>query len=53
MAVNPDTFQPKIGYSTRYAMVSSPFSTGITPSNGALVRDSNVYYRKFAIQNLS
>lgn len=53
MAVDPNTFQPKIGYSTRYAMVASPFAEGLTVGNGALNQDSNVYYRKFVISNLS
>ena len=32
-AVGENTFQPKIGFKTRYGMVSNPF-VGTTPANG-------------------
>jgi hypothetical protein len=51
-AVGEDTFQPKIGFKTRYGVVANPFSAGATASNGALVEDSNVYYRRLRVDNL-
>ena len=51
-AVDQYTFQPKIGFKTRYGMVANPFAQGLTPSNGRLNSRSNVYYRLFAVKNL-
>ena len=51
-AVNPDTFQPKIGFKTRYGMVANPFAEGATEGLGALNQDSNVYYRRIIVSNL-
>jgi len=51
-AVDQFTFQPKIGFKTRYGMVSNPFAQGITAGNGALTARSNVYYRLFGVRNL-
>jgi hypothetical protein len=51
-AVDQATFQPKIGFKTRYGMVANPFATGLTSGNGALNARSNVYYRIFAVKNL-
>ena len=51
-AVDQYTFQPKIGFKTRYGMVANPFATGATASNGALNARSNVYYRIFQVKNL-
>jgi hypothetical protein len=51
-AVDQATFQPKIGFKTRYGMVANPFATGLTTGNGALNARSNVYYRIFAVRNL-
>ena len=51
-AVDQYTFQPKIGFKTRYGMVANPFATGLTTGNGALNSRSNVYYRIFAVKNL-
>ena len=54
-AVGENTFQPKIGFKTRYGMVANPFAhddgTNVL-STGNLVADKNVYYRLFAITNL-
>jgi hypothetical protein len=49
-AINPDTFQPKIGFKTRYGLVANPFAT--SAGTGALSNDSNVYYRRFKVINL-
>jgi hypothetical protein len=51
-AVGQDDFHPRIGFKTRYGMVANPFAQGATQGNGALVKDSNVYYRRTIIQNL-
>jgi hypothetical protein len=51
-AVDPGTFQPKIGFKTRYGMVSNPFAEGLTTGAGALRQRSNRYYRIFAVRNL-
>jgi hypothetical protein len=51
-ATDPLTFQPAIGYKTRYALVSNPFSGGTTQYRGALVTNSNRYYRRISIKNL-
>lgn len=54
-AQGQDTFQPKIGFKTRYGMVANPFAT----SNGdGVVGDrntagqANIYYRIFKVKNL-
>ena len=51
-AVDQDSFQPKIGFKTRYGMVANPFAQGATAGLGALVKDSNVYYRRVLVNNL-
>jgi len=51
-AVDPDSFQPKIGFKTRYGMVANPFAEGTTVGLGALTKDSNVYYRRILVDNL-
>jgi hypothetical protein len=43
-ATDPNTFQPKIAFRTRYGLVANPFT-----SNAA---GTNVYYRKITVQNL-
>jgi hypothetical protein len=51
-AVGENTFQPKIGFKTRYGMVENPFSQGTTQGNGTLTVNSNRYYRRVAVTNL-
>ncbi len=51
-AINPNTFQPKIGFKTRYGMVSNPFAQGLTQGSGALTVNSNRYYRRVQVANL-
>jgi hypothetical protein len=54
-AVGENTFQPKIGFKTRYGMVANPFAHddgSSVMSSGNLVADKNVYYRLFTISNL-
>ena len=50
-AVGEDTFQPKIGFKTRYGMVSNPF-VGATPSDGLAAVKTNQYYRIFRVDNI-
>ena len=51
-AVGEDTFQPKIGFKTRYGMVANPFAntTDFTTQGNGL--SGNQYYRLFAVKNL-
>lgn len=51
-AVDPNSFQPKIGFKTRYAMVANPYAEGLTQGLGALNANANVYYRRTAVANL-
>ena len=51
-AVGENSFQPKIGFKTRYGMVANPFAQGATQGSGALTQDTNKYYRKVRISNL-
>jgi hypothetical protein len=51
-ATDPETFQPKIGYKSRYAVSANPFSQGSTQSNGSLTPNANVYFRRISIKNL-
>jgi len=51
-AVDQDSFQPKIGFKTRYGMVANPFHAGAGSTSGALAVDSNVYYRRTFVNNL-
>jgi hypothetical protein len=51
-AVDQSTFQPKIGFKTRYGMVANPFAQGLTQGNGALAINTNVYYRRVIVTNL-
>ena len=51
-AVGENSFQPKIGFKTRYGLVANPFSEGLTQGAGALTGNSNRYYRRVAFKNL-
>ena len=51
-AVGENTFQPKIGFKTRYGIVANPFAEGPAEGLGALTTNSNVYYRRVRVQNL-
>jgi hypothetical protein len=53
-AIDPSTFQPKIGFKTRYGMIANPY---VTQSNGTIDADTftsarNQYYRKVKVSNL-
>ena len=52
-SVGADSFQPKIGFKTRYGIVANPFAKGATTTDpGVLLRNSNVYYRRVKVNNL-
>jgi hypothetical protein len=51
-AVGPDSFQPKIGFKTRYGVVANPFSRGATTGDGVLTPNVNVYYRRVLVNNI-
>jgi hypothetical protein len=51
-AVDTGTFQPKIGFKTRYGMVANPFAEGTSQGLGGRDVISNNYYRAFKITNL-
>jgi len=51
-AVGQDTFQPKIGFKTRYGMVANPFAEGTTQGLGRITASSNRYYRRVKVTNL-
>jgi len=50
-AVGEDTFQPKIGFKTRYGMVANPF-VGATAGNDTGTDRANQYYRITKITNI-
>jgi hypothetical protein len=53
-AVGENTFQPKIGFKTRYGIVANPFANdGATNSpTHAVTANRNRYYRRVRVQNL-
>ena len=56
-AVGQDSFQPKIGFKTRYGMVQNPFATsnglGALDVSGAVAAgDQNLYYRRVKVANI-
>ena len=52
-AVGENSFQPKIGFKTRYGLVSNPFSEGTENARGGqLIVNQNRYYRRVAVKNL-
>jgi hypothetical protein len=51
-AVGQDTFQPKIGFKTRYGIVANPFAEGTNVGSGVLNRNANRYYRRVKVTNL-
>jgi len=50
-AVGENTFQPKIGFKTRYGIVSNPF-VGTSPTDGLATAKTNQYYRIFRVANI-
>jgi hypothetical protein len=55
-AIDPNTFQPKIAFKTRYGVVANPFVQQINPAAASAQNGNdrqNFYYRTFAVRNLS
>ena len=51
-AVGENTFQPKIGFKTRYGLTANPFAGGATVRSGAITANDNVYYRRVKVTNI-
>jgi len=55
-AVGEDSFQPKIGFKTRYGMVANPFATsngtGAIDNTSPASGDQNTYYRRVTVSNI-
>jgi hypothetical protein len=51
-AVGENSFQPKIGFKTRYGIVANPFAEGTNAGLGRLEANSNRYYRRVRVDNL-
>ena len=51
-AVGENSFQPKIGFKTRYGLVANPFAEGTDQGLGRLQINANRYYRRVAVKNL-
>jgi len=55
-AVEVDTFQPRIGFKTRYGMIANPYHRSVqgTPAaiTGAIAEDTNAYYRRSLVTNI-
>ena len=51
-AVGENSFQPKIGFKTRYGLVANPFADGKGQGMGNLHINANRYYRRVAVKNL-
>ena len=51
-AVGENSFQPKIGFKTRYGMQVNPFAQTAAATDGAGAVNNNVYYRRVQINNL-
>ena len=55
-AVGEDSFQPKIGFKTRYGMVANPFATsrgdGTIDNTSPAAADQNTYYRRVTVSNI-
>jgi hypothetical protein len=55
-AVGENSFQPKIGFKTRYGMVANPFATsagdGVIDNTSPASANQNIYYRRVAVSNI-
>jgi len=55
-AVGEDTFQPKIGFKTRYGLAANPFAkagaAGAADSAAAMTANTNAWYRRVKVTNL-
>ena len=51
-AVGEDTFQPKIGFKTRYGLIRNPFAESSAQASDTGTDQSNIYYRMVKVTNL-
>ena len=52
-AVGENSFQPKIGFKTRYGLIVNPFAELSAAQTGPGAANSNVYYRRTQVNNLT
>jgi len=56
-ATGEDSFQPRIGFATRYGVISNPYEStlanGDAKAGNGLGQGENSYFRKFAVANLT
>jgi hypothetical protein len=52
-AVGENSFQPKIGFKTRYGLVVNPFAESSAQQTGPGNANANVYYRRTQVNNLT
>ena len=52
-AVGENSFQPKIGFKTRYGLIVNPFAEGSAQQTGPGAVNANTYYRRAAVTNLT
>jgi hypothetical protein len=50
-AVDPETFQPKIGFKTRYGLVANPYAGGVS-SDPLGTNGANPYFRRFTVTGI-
>ena len=51
-AVGENSFQPKIGFKTRYGLIANPFAEGTNQGMGRIFPNTNRYYQRTVVQNL-
>jgi hypothetical protein len=55
-AIDPNSFQPKIGFKTRYGLIANPYVTsadGLSDSDAdSFTANRNQYYRRTKVVNL-
>jgi hypothetical protein len=53
-AIDPNTFQPKIGFKTRYGMIANPYVTQVSGATDGdtFTANRNQYYRRVKVSNL-
>lgn len=50
--VDSESFQPKLGFKTRYGLIAAPFANGLNKGGGALTANTNTYFRRVGIKNI-
>ena len=51
-AVGENSFQPKIGFKTRYGLIRNPFAEASAQASGTGTDQANIYYRMVKVTNL-